>query len=195
MQRLDKFLSSQGLIKPQGGVRTHPRGGGSVNGRMVRRKDCKIDPQTGRNPPGDAPVVYQEYLYLMMNKPAGVLSASRDSAAPTVVDLVPAKWRRKGPVSRRTARQGHRGAADPPTTAPSPTACFPQKRGVQALEARSTPLLRKRTPPPLKRVCACRTGKSACPPDLRVLEQEVSLNRGPHLRRDSPGQENVSNPG
>ncbi len=96
MQRLDKFLSSQGLISRKEACERIRAGEVSVNGRMVRRKDCKIDPQTDEIRLGDAPVVYQEYLYLMMNKPAGVLSASRDSAAPTVVDLVPAKWRRKG---------------------------------------------------------------------------------------------------
>ena len=35
------------------------------------------------------PLRFQRHVYLMMNKPAGVVSASRDSREKTVVDLVP----------------------------------------------------------------------------------------------------------
>ena len=41
-------------------------------------------------------LLIKEHLYLMMNKPAGVLSAARDPKQPTVLDLVPAEYRRTG---------------------------------------------------------------------------------------------------
>ena len=39
---------------------------------------------------------YKEHLYLMLNKPAGVISASEGKGEQTVVDLVPEALRRKG---------------------------------------------------------------------------------------------------
>ena len=39
---------------------------------------------------------YQEHLYIMMNKPAGVLSATEDRHAETVLDLLPEELRRRG---------------------------------------------------------------------------------------------------
>ena len=42
------------------------------------------------------PVQYQRYVYIMMNKPAGVLSATEDRRQKTVLDLLPEDLRRRG---------------------------------------------------------------------------------------------------
>ena len=45
---------------------------------------------------------YQDKIYLLLNKPAGVLTAARDAKQPTVLDVVPAELQRRGvqPVGR-----------------------------------------------------------------------------------------------
>ena len=45
---------------------------------------------------------YKKYLYILMNKPKGVLSAANDKSRKTVVDLVPEEFKRQGlfPVGR-----------------------------------------------------------------------------------------------
>ena len=58
------------------------------------------------------PVTLRRTLVLMMNKPAGVLSASRDSRAKTVVDSAAAGAVPQRAVPGGAARQGHRGPAD-----------------------------------------------------------------------------------
>ncbi len=93
-QRLDKFISNQ-LIIPRSAVRTGiRRGNAQVNGHVVRDAGTLIEA-------GDVNVTYEgrevgfkEYVYILMNKPAGVLSASTDKSRQTVVDLVPEHLRR-----------------------------------------------------------------------------------------------------
>lgn len=43
-----------------------------------------------------APVRYNAHTYIMMNKPAGVLTATRDSRTETVLDLLPPALKRRG---------------------------------------------------------------------------------------------------
>ena len=41
------------------------------------------------------PVTVQQFVYIMLNKPQGVLSASNDKHAKTVIDLLPEEWKRR----------------------------------------------------------------------------------------------------
>ena len=68
----------------------------SVNGRTVFRPETKADPEEDEIRLDGGVLAVRRHLYLMMNKPAGVLSASRDTSARTVVDLLPRQWRRRG---------------------------------------------------------------------------------------------------
>jgi 16S rRNA pseudouridine516 synthase len=84
--RLDKYLSHSGL-----GTRTETRklikqGVVEVNGevcldigRHINQADVRVF--------GDL-IQYEEFLYYMMNKPKGVVSASKDPKQPTVIDLL-----------------------------------------------------------------------------------------------------------
>ncbi len=95
-ERLDKILSSQNLGSRRE-VGTAVRDGRvSVNGGTVRRPEYKADPEEDEISLDGVPVAVKRRLYLMMNKPAGVLSASRDPKAETVVGLLPQPWRRRG---------------------------------------------------------------------------------------------------
>ncbi len=60
-----------------------------INGILATRPETKTDPERDQITMREAFAVSKTRLILMMNKPAGVVSASRDSREKTVVDLVP----------------------------------------------------------------------------------------------------------
>lgn len=68
----------------------------TVNDLVVRRPEQKVDPDCDRICVKGTQLPMGRYLYIMMNKPEGVLSASRDPKAMTVVDLLPEQWQRPG---------------------------------------------------------------------------------------------------
>ena len=102
MERLDKVLAATGrwsrrevkLLVKQGQVR--------VNGAAVSSAEEKLDPETAAVTVGGQTVVLQKHTYIMLHKPAGVLSATEDSRQKTVLELLPPELRRRGlsPVGR-----------------------------------------------------------------------------------------------
>ncbi|MBR7071156.1 MAG: pseudouridine synthase [Clostridia bacterium] len=100
--RLDKLIASQcGLSRKE--ARLAIRSGRvQVNGESENNIAKSIYPEKDQVMLDGQAVYYKKHLYLLMNKPAGVLSASNDAKRQTVVDLVPEKLRRDGhfPVGR-----------------------------------------------------------------------------------------------
>ncbi len=94
-QRLDKFIASQGTLSRSETVRLIRSGQVTVNGSVCHDAARKVE-ETDAITVGGTPLTYQRFVYLMMNKPAGILCVSRDPKAPTVLDLVPPALRRKG---------------------------------------------------------------------------------------------------
>ena len=102
MERLDKVLAATGrwsrrevkLLVKQGQVR--------VNGVAASSAEKKLDPETAVVTVGGQTVVLQKHTYIMLHKPAGVLSATEDSRQKTVLELLPPELRRRGlsPVGR-----------------------------------------------------------------------------------------------
>lgn len=65
----------------------------SVNDKTVTKANKHIDPNNDIITVEGIEVLYEKYVYLMLNKPDGYLSATRDVSAPTILDLVePAYW-------------------------------------------------------------------------------------------------------
>lgn len=102
MERLDKILASQGV-----GTRSEVRrlirtGRVAVDGVFTRAADEKLDPTAHTIVADGRTICYKKHLYIMMNKPDGVVSASNDSHVKTVIDILPDDLRRKGlfPVGR-----------------------------------------------------------------------------------------------
>ena len=86
--RLDKVLSHMGW-----GTRTEikkmmKRGLVSVDGEVVRDAALKVDPEESAIRVGGEIVFYREHIYLMLNKPAGCISATEDERDSTVLDLL-----------------------------------------------------------------------------------------------------------
>ena len=102
MMRLDRFLS-EATPDSRSEARKHIRSGCvSVNGQPVRSPDVRIDEKSDRIQVDGRDIVYRKFIYLMLNKPGGYLSAVEDARDPVVTDLVPEHLRhfRVFPVGR-----------------------------------------------------------------------------------------------
>lgn len=94
--RLDKFLSSQNICSRRDANTLTKKGRIKINGVLAAKADVKIDPECDTIEVDGVIIEYSKYLYIMMNKPQGVLSASNDKNAQTVIDLLPDDLRRRG---------------------------------------------------------------------------------------------------
>ena len=74
----------------------------TVDGEICRSIDRRLEPSEHEIAVGGEILCYKKFLYIMMNKPEGAISASNDSHVQTVIDLLPQPLRRKGlfPVGR-----------------------------------------------------------------------------------------------
>ena len=68
----------------------------AVNGTVVRKGDVKVDTDTDTVTLDGRAVTSRRFRYYMMNKPAGVLSATEDRSCETVLDLLPEPLRKLG---------------------------------------------------------------------------------------------------
>ena len=94
MIRLDKYLADMGI-----GTRTEVKkfirsGRIQVDGRIEKKPELKVDTATQQITFDNTLVVYQEYEYYMLNKPAGVVSATTDKKEKTVLDLLSVQKRK-----------------------------------------------------------------------------------------------------
>ncbi len=95
MQRLDKLIASQGTRSRSETVRLIRSGRVTVNGAVCRDPSAKFDADTCEITVAGEVLNYQKFVYIMLNKPAGILCVSRDPKVPTVVDLLPPEYKRK----------------------------------------------------------------------------------------------------
>lgn len=94
MIRLDKFISEQAVLSRKAATKMIYTGHVKVNDIVCNNPSFKFDPQTTKIALNDQELTYQKHLYLMMNKPEGVLSESNNPHAETVIDLIPDEYRR-----------------------------------------------------------------------------------------------------
>lgn len=97
MIRLDKFLSDatphsrkdvRGLVR---------RGAITVNGIAAKSVDMKVNEEKDTVCVNGKAVLYRRFIYLMLNKPQGYLSATEDDHDPVVVDLLPEELKHFSP--------------------------------------------------------------------------------------------------
>ena len=101
-QRLDKIITSTGRYSRRE-VKTLVREGRVlVDGRIAASAEDKCDPLTARISVNGEELFYREHTYVMLHKPAGVLSATEDGRGETVLDLLAPEYRKIGlfPVGR-----------------------------------------------------------------------------------------------
>ena len=86
--RLDKFISTQTPYTRAQIKRLVKAGAVTVDKKAVSSCDTKIDPEKNVVCVEGKEITYQKYVYLMLNKPKGVVSATADRDLPTVLDLI-----------------------------------------------------------------------------------------------------------
>ena len=94
MERLDKIISHAFSLSRKEAKKCIRSGEVSVAGKVVTDPDCKADALQVTC--GGKSAAYKEHIYIMLNKPAGIISASESESERTVVDLVPEHLYRKG---------------------------------------------------------------------------------------------------
>ena len=100
--RLDKCLADSGL-----GTRSEVKSllkakRITVNGKVVNNGKVQVNPETDEILFDGEKIQYEEFVYIMMNKPKGVVSATEDNLHKTVLDLIDPLYFKKGvfPVGR-----------------------------------------------------------------------------------------------
>ena len=93
--RLDKYISEQLNVSRSDAKDMIRRGRIAVNGEKISRPEFHIEPETDRAEADGKPVNYREFVYIMLNKPRGVVCAVRDELSPTVISLIPPELRRR----------------------------------------------------------------------------------------------------
>lgn len=87
--RLDKMLSSCGLGTRKEVKELIRKKHITINGNVITNDDYKVDENKDIVLVDNQPITYQKYIYIMLHKPAGVVSATFDPKEKTVIDLVP----------------------------------------------------------------------------------------------------------
>lgn len=92
--RLDKFLADRTEYSRSQIKQKIKKGLVTVNGEIVTSADLKINTEDDRVCFEGTELTYSEFSYYMLNKPAGVVSATVDNNDKTVVSLLPANLRK-----------------------------------------------------------------------------------------------------
>ena len=93
-ERLDKLIASQGLLSRSDVKNMMKKGEVSVNGTVVKDSSLKVSYEDDIKIKGES-LLQTQYIYIMLNKPQGVVSASEDKRDKTVVDILPDELKRK----------------------------------------------------------------------------------------------------
>lgn len=102
MERLDKIIAGATGESRKTARGMILRGRVAVNGKVSGDIGLKVDVTKDFISLDGQPINYKKFVYIMINKPEGVLSASDDKSRETVVDIVKVQFPRDGlfPVGR-----------------------------------------------------------------------------------------------
>lgn len=100
--RIDKFISENGLASRKEASLLAKRGQVLVDGVAVKDASQHIDPERQRVTFMGRDIEYNRFVYVMLNKPEGYVSATEDSKLPVVTELLPEELQKRGlfPVGR-----------------------------------------------------------------------------------------------
>lgn len=88
MERLDKIISNLGYGSRKDVKTFVKKGLIEVDGVVVKDNGISVDPEKSIIKVNGEEILYRKHIYLMMNKPAGVISATHDNKDETVIDLL-----------------------------------------------------------------------------------------------------------
>ena len=100
--RLDKYISTLTDLSRKDVKAALKYGRISVDGVPARDPAMQVDERTATVTLDGAALMFKRHTHIMMNKPAGVVSATEDRQFKTVIDIIPEDMKRKGlfPVGR-----------------------------------------------------------------------------------------------
>ncbi len=94
--RLDRLLSECKIATRTEAAKACRAGLVTVNGEVVRKSDRQVDPDQDAVVFSGEPVEYRQFIYILLNKPDGYISATEDGRDPVVTELLPEKYRKMG---------------------------------------------------------------------------------------------------
>lgn len=89
--RLDKYLSNMGIGSRKEVKDYIKKGYVIVNDQVASKPTQQVDENVDTIKFNNEEIIFQEYIYIMMNKPQGVVSATKDWSD-TVIDLLDEKF-------------------------------------------------------------------------------------------------------
>lgn len=99
--RLDKFLCDSLNITRKEAKEAIKKGRVSINKEQIKKPEYKIDVDEDQVEFDQTPVIFEQFHYLMLHKPQGVVSATKDNHDQTVLDLIHEDYKDKlFPVGR-----------------------------------------------------------------------------------------------
>ena len=94
--RLDKLFSEAGLLSRKETARAVSRGEITVDGIPAARADLKVDETQAVILYRGERILFEKFVYVMLHKPAGYISATTDGHAPVVTELLPDTLQKRG---------------------------------------------------------------------------------------------------
>ena len=92
MERLDKVIGEQTEYSRKDIKKLVSSKKVYLNGNLVLKSDIKVDINVDKITIDGKDLVYQKNVYLVLNKPAGYISATEDRSQKTVLDLIDEKY-------------------------------------------------------------------------------------------------------
>ena len=96
LERLDKAFSSCGISSRSECQTLIKKGKVTVNGERVKSPSIKVDTSVDDIRLNGEKLTFKKYVYIMLNKPLGVVSSTDEGGQTTVVDIIPDAMKRDG---------------------------------------------------------------------------------------------------
>ena len=94
--RIDKLLTTMGIATRTEAAKAARAGQIKVNGKVISKADLKVDPESDRVEYMGRPVSYMKNIYIMLNKPSGIVSSTDGKDGVTVISLLPEELQKCG---------------------------------------------------------------------------------------------------
>lgn len=92
MERIDKIIASQGKYSRSEVKALISKKRVSINGEIIKSSSTKADPASDCIVVNGEELIFKRFVYLMLNKPKGYVSATKDRDHRTVLELVPMEY-------------------------------------------------------------------------------------------------------
>ena len=92
MERIDKIIASQGIYSRSDVKSLISKKRVAVDGEIIKSSSVKADPEKNVITIDGRPLTIKKFVYIMLNKPQGYVSATEDREHQTVLELMPEEY-------------------------------------------------------------------------------------------------------